>query len=107
MIELVDPRLAYGDFDHPPWCDPRSCGKSNPVPCHLSAPRRVFGDRPGGIVIAMQLSCVIDEPFPLAPVSIELVMRDPVTRRAGRFLLGKEIAAPFHGSLGRLLPMTS
>src|SRR5687767_10712451 len=107
MIELIDHHLAYGDFDHPPWCDPRFCGTPNPVRCHMSAPRRISGDYPGGIVITMQLSCVIDEPLELAPVSIELVMRDPVTGKAGRFLLEKGTARQFHGSLGELLPMTS
>jgi len=107
MIELIDPVLAYGDFDHPPWCDPRFCGRSHPTACHLSAPRRIGGERPGGIVINMQLSCTIDEPLDVAPVSIELTMRDPVTGKAGRFLLERWTAAPFHESLGELLPMTS
>jgi len=107
MIELVNSTVAYGDFDHPPWCDPRFCGRPNPVPCHTSAPRRIGGNPPGSIVITMQLSCVIDETLHLAPVSIELVMRDPITGRAGRFLLDKGIAEPFHGSLGELLPMTN
>ncbi|WP_203902197.1 hypothetical protein [Virgisporangium aliadipatigenens] len=107
MIELIDPCLGQGNFDHPWWCNRRYCGMSNPVPCHMSTPRRISGDRAGGIVITMQLSCVIDEPLELAPVSIELVMRDPVTGKAGRFLLDKEVASPFHASLGELLPITS
>jgi len=99
--------LRYGDFAHPSWCDPRYCGQSNPVPCHLSAPRRISGDRAGGLVITAQLTCQIDEPLTEAPVSIELVLRDPITEKAGRFLLEKGIARRFRESLDELLPMAS
>jgi hypothetical protein len=98
-------RPSYGDFAHPDWCDPRYCGRSNPVPCHMSVPRRVSGDRAGGVVITSQLTCQIDEPLGQAPVSIELVLRDPVTGRAGRFLLEKGVALRFRESLDVLLPL--
>ncbi|GIJ51227.1 hypothetical protein Val02_81130 [Virgisporangium aliadipatigenens] len=99
--------LISGDFAHPSWCDPRFCGRSNPVPCHLSAPLRIAENRIGGVVITAQLTCVIDEPLETAPVSIEMVIRDPVTGKAGRYLLDEEVARALHATLGALVPMTS
>ncbi|GIJ50247.1 hypothetical protein Val02_71330 [Virgisporangium aliadipatigenens] len=105
MIEQIDLDPACGGIGHPWWCDPRFCGGSHPLPCHLSAPYRVTGDHAGGVVITAQLSSLIDEPLELAPVSIETVIRDPVTGKAGRYLLEKDVALRFHALLGRLLPM--
>ena len=48
---------------------------------------------------------MIDEPLAEAPVSIELVIRDPVTGKAGRYLVDDEIAARFQATLGALVPM--
>ncbi|GIJ43949.1 hypothetical protein Val02_08350 [Virgisporangium aliadipatigenens] len=105
MIELIRPGATHGDFAHPGWCDAHFCGQSNPLPCHLSTPRRAGGGRPGDVMITAQLSCLIDEPLGEAPVSIEVVVRDPVTGKAGRFLLDREIAGRFRDSLDELLPM--
>jgi hypothetical protein len=106
-MQTTAPAPSIGNFAHPSWCDPRYCGRSNPTPCHLSAPRRIGGDPIGSLVITTQLTCQIEESLDQAPVSIELVMRDPVTGKAGRFLLERESAAHFHESLGELLPRMS
>jgi hypothetical protein len=107
MIEQIERRPACTGSGHPPWCDLRYCGGSEPLPCHLSAPHRVTGDRTGGVVITAQLTCLIDEPLESAPVSIELVIRDPVTGKAGRFLLDERVAPRLHTLLGTLAPMTT
>jgi hypothetical protein len=104
MNEKVDRSPARGDFPHPYWCDPGSCGTPNPVPCHLSAPRRVSEDRPGGLVITGQLSSIIDELPDQAPVSVELVIRDPVTGSRGTYLLDRENTLRLHALLGDLAP---
>jgi len=104
MTEKVDRSSACSEFDHPPWCDSRYCGTPTPTPCHLSAPYRVSGDRAGGIVITAQLSSLIDEEPTQAPVSIECVIRDPTTGRAGRYLLDREVTLRLHALLGDLSP---
>jgi hypothetical protein len=90
---------------HPWWCDPRQCGRSGPVQCHLSAPHWVIGKNAGDVLISARLSSVIDEPLEVAPVSIELAMRDPVTGNAGKYLLDRGLVPRFYTQIGALMPM--